>query len=154
MTDLNGLPRNAFRHRISSEQLSRIRRWWAGFQNTPWSADALAEQRAIELLKQSLSPRQREQYEQHRFFDVIGRSTGIRYRIHRGYQMNIEQLDGNGKHARSLCFMPRGYLPAADIMLAQKLALELFEDEVLFVANTVLADPRRFGFPPRCNRSG
>lgn len=141
MTDLHGRPRG----RISSEQLSRIRRWWAGFLSTPWGVDASAEQRAVELLKQGLSPCQREQYERHCFFDVVGGTTGIRYRIHRGYQMNVEQLDGSGKHAGSLCFMPSGYLPSGDIMLAQKLALELFEDEALSVANTALADPRRFG---------
>jgi hypothetical protein len=30
---------------------------------------------------------------------------------------------------RLLCFMPRGELPVGDIMLAQKMAPELFESE-------------------------
>jgi len=152
MTDRRGLPRNTLTHRITPEHLSRVRRWWAGFLDVPWSLDASAEQRATELLKQSLSPLQREQYEQHRFFDVIGGTTGNRYRIHRGYQMNVEQLDAGGKHVRSLCFLPRGCLPAADVMLTQKLALELFEGEALSIANFALADPRRVS--PRRNRPG
>ena len=58
---------------------------------------------------------------------MIGGDTGKRYRIHHGYQMNVEQLDQNGRRTRLLCFMPRGGLPVGDIMLAQKIALELFE---------------------------
>jgi hypothetical protein len=36
----------------------------------------------------------------------------------------------------SLCFVPGDLLPVGDIMLAQKLALELFEIEALKVANS------------------
>jgi hypothetical protein len=104
------------------------------------SAGALpAHERGIEFLTQNLSPAQRQQYERHAYFDVIGGETGKRYRIHHGYQMNVEQLDQDGRRARLLCFMPRGGLPVGDIMLAQKIALELFESDTISVANGSLA---------------
>ncbi len=49
--------------------------------------------------------------------------------------MNVEQLDNKGRPLRLLCFMPEGDLVAGDMMLAQKLALELFESDALKVAN-------------------
>ena len=130
---------------------SRLRRWLATF----WKAAAgLAEQRALALLKEHLSPWQRQQYERDGTFDVIGGRSGTRYRIHHGYQMNIEQLDGAGRRVRLLCFAPRGRLAIGDIMLAQKLALELYEEDALLSANkiavsTMLQSPPRRAIPPR-----
>jgi hypothetical protein len=51
--------------------------------------------------------------------------------------MNVEELDAAGGHIRPLCFMPRGRLVTQDVMLAQKLALELFEGDALRIANSV-----------------
>ena len=103
----------------------------------PWRPrSAEAEARAVQLLTGNLSPTQREQYERHRHFDVIGGTTGKHYRIWYGTQMNVEQLDQKGRRrGQLLCFMPDGGLPVGDIMLAQKIALELFEDKVILVAN-------------------
>jgi hypothetical protein len=64
---------------------------------------------------------------------------GSAYRIHHGHQMNVEQLDQDGRRNRLLCFTPRGGLPVGDIMLAQKIALELFEADAISVANRSLA---------------
>jgi hypothetical protein len=50
--------------------------------------------------------------------------------------LNVHEIDTNGKRTQSLCFAPKGVLPLGDIMLAQKLALELFEHRVLAVANS------------------
>lgn len=151
MTDRQASSRAATRDHLPRDRLSLVRRWWNGFLDAgaPWIFVSSSESRAVQLLRQNLSPNQREQFDKDRFFDVIGGSTGTRYRIHQGYQMNVEQLTATGKRARVLCFMPRGQLPVADIMLAQKLALELFEDEAIAVANKILADPRRFGLPSR-----
>ena len=96
-----------------------------------------AQERANHFLMQNLSPAQRQQYERHAYFDVIGGDTGKRYRIRRGYQMNVEQLDQNGRRIQLLCFMPKGGLPISDIMLAQKIALELFESEAVRIANGI-----------------
>ena len=51
--------------------------------------------------------------------------------------MNVEQLDKNGKRVCLLCFVPEGPLVLGDVMLAQKLALELFEPQALAVANII-----------------
>jgi len=112
--------------------------------------DGPIEQRARELLKQNLSSSQREQFDGHRFFDVIGGTTGTRYRIHQAYQMNVEELSPGGKRARLLCFAPQGRLPICDVLLAQKIALECFELEALTVANAILSEPRRWTYltPP------
>jgi hypothetical protein len=103
------------------------------------AAEKGAHERAIQLLKQNLSPVQLEQYKRSGHFDVIGGDTGRRYRIRRGHQMNVELLDKNGRRVCCLCFRPEGTLAAADIMLAQKIALELFEVEALKIANNAPA---------------
>jgi hypothetical protein len=94
-----------------------------------------AEARGTELLIRNLSAKQREQYRNCGHFDVFGGDTGRRYRIQRGYQLNIEELDQRGRRIRMWCFMPEGRVPVGDVMLAQKIALELFESEALKVAN-------------------
>ena len=96
-----------------------------------------ARERAIQLLKQNLSPDQLKQYERSGHFEVIGGCTARRYRIRRGHQMNVELLDKNGRRYCCLCFRPVGTLATADVMLAQKIALELFEVEALEVAKKV-----------------
>jgi hypothetical protein len=89
---------------------------------------------ATQLLKENLTMAQRQQYECRRFFEVTGGATGRRYRIHQGLQMNVEELNAAGRRVRLWCFMPEGRLPLGDNMLAQKIALELFELEALKIA--------------------
>jgi hypothetical protein len=100
-----------------------------------------AENRSLRLLKANLSPRQREQYAAHGYFDAVGSKTAIRYRIHHACQLNIEQLDAAGKRVRLLCFKPTALSTVGDIMLAQKLALELFEEDAIRVSERFLAAP-------------
>jgi len=94
-----------------------------------------AEVRGLRLLRENLSPTQREQQERYGCFDVRGGDTGRRYRIKNGFQLNVEMLDNKGRTTAVLCFMPAGNLVAGDVMLAQKLALELFESDTLKIAN-------------------
>lgn len=94
-----------------------------------------AQERGLRLLKENLAPAQRQQYDRHGFFDVTGGRTGKRYRIRHGRQMNIEQLDKNGRRVCGWCFYPQGALVVGDVMLAQKVALELFEADALKIAN-------------------
>lgn len=96
--------------------------------------------RRIELLRQNLSPTQRAQYEARGYFEVVGGDTGTRYRIQPGWQMNVEELDNAGQRVRLLCFLPQGRPGIPDVMLVQKIALELFEDEVLKIANKSLTN--------------
>ena len=51
--------------------------------------------------------------------------------------MNVEHLDQTGRRIRLLCFMPEGHLAVGDVMLAQKIALELFENDALKIAHKV-----------------
>jgi hypothetical protein len=101
------------------------------YQN--WCGEA--EKKARILLTQWLSATQLAQYENDRFFEVIGCDSGRRYRIRRDRQMNIDELDGRGARVAIWCFGPEGELPIGDIMLAQKIALETDEQAVLAVAN-------------------
>jgi hypothetical protein len=97
--------------------------------------NAEAYERGLRLLKANLTPAQRQQFDTYRYFEVIGGKTGRRYRIRHGCSMNIEQIDRKGRRVCGWCFFPKGRLVPGDVMLAQKLALELFEPEALKLAN-------------------
>lgn len=94
-----------------------------------------AEKRGMILLKENLTPKQLKQYNECKHFDVKGGQTGTTYRIHHGRQMNIHALDWRGRKDFGLCFLPAGNLCRGDTMLAQKLTLELQEDEALRIGN-------------------
>ena len=91
--------------------------------------------KALALLKRWLSPEQRRELEKRGSFDVVGSHTGRRYRIYPGKLNNVRILQDNFEVA-ALCFAPAdaGFLPEADIMLAQKIALETNEKAALKVA--------------------
>jgi hypothetical protein len=93
-----------------------------------------AELKSFVLLREWLSPDQLAQMETKGHFDVIGSKTGRRYRIHTGTQQNVRELDKKGRSIRGWCFAPEGFLPAGDIMLAQKIALETDEGRAMQVA--------------------
>jgi hypothetical protein len=114
----------------------------------PSAAARKSHVRGMQLLKENLAPVQREQYEHYGYFDVVGGETGRRYRIRNGSQMNVQRLDAKGRPVCLLCFMPDGELVIGDVMLAQKLALELFETETLEVANAFSADYSLLGPMP------
>jgi hypothetical protein len=96
-------------------------------ENTP-------EARGLRLLRTWLSPPQLQQFNAKAHFDVIGSDTGRRYRIHYGTEMNIHELDVEGRLKRGWCFVPQGRLVPGDVMLAQKIALEASEIRALSVA--------------------
>ena len=101
----------------------------------PPASDRPPGVQALQLLVRNLSPAQRQQFARHDYFDVIGGDTGTRYRIRVGRTLNVAQLNASGGCVRMLCFEPQGQLPVGDVMLAQKIALELFESKALRVAN-------------------
>jgi len=94
-----------------------------------------AEAKAVTLLKEWLSPAQLEEYRKNGHFDVMGGHSGKHYRIRRARAMNIDELDEHGKRAAAWCFGPEGDLPIADLMLAQKIALENNEQVAIALAN-------------------
>ena len=125
----------------------RLRAWWLQ-RSLRSSRSAIArwasldfaspaKVRADRLLAENLPQAQREQFKDRGYFLVTGGDTGKCYRIRRGYLMNVDELDGNGKRSHVLCFRPEGRLAEGDVMLAQKLALELFESEALKIANRI-----------------
>ena len=103
-----------------------------------------AHLQSMQLLRENLSPAQHDQLELLNYFEVIGGDSGKRYRIHLRRQINVEVLNKREDRARTLCFMPRGYLPTGDMMLAQKLALGLYETEAVQIANLFDHPPHGF----------
>jgi hypothetical protein len=97
-------------------------------------AEGTPEGRSLRLLQKWLSPSQREQFGRRGYFEVAGGDSGKRYRIHAGGSVNVCEIDERGCLQEGLCFMPIGALPIGDVMLAQKIALETREREVLAVA--------------------
>jgi hypothetical protein len=87
------------------------------------------------LLRSWLTPDQDKQWTTRRAFEVIGCDTGTRYRITYAAVMNVHQLDPTGGTVAQWCFVPEGGLAPGDILLAQKIALETMEREVLALAN-------------------
>jgi hypothetical protein len=110
-------------------------RWQSALRRALAEFAPVAERRSLRLLKENLSPDQFQQHESHGYFEVRGGQTGRRYLINSGVQMNIEILDAKGRRLARLCFAPEGELPTGDILLAQKLALQLFEEDALKIAN-------------------
>jgi hypothetical protein len=108
--------------------------------------------RSLRLLVSNLTPEQRRQFARYDYFDVIGCDTGTRYRIQNGRSLNVAQLNASGGRMRMLCFEPQGTLPVGDVMLAQKIALELFELEAISVANASAMLEHALGLESR--RSG
>lgn len=97
-------------------------------ENTP-------DARGRRLLAEWLSPKQRAQFEEHRYFDVVGCDTGRTYRIHYGTAANVHEIDCAGRPTTGWCFVPSGFLVPGDVMLAQKIALETDERNALALAN-------------------
>ena len=123
--------REIVRELLSFRRSRSLDRWVASAHRFRWDA----EQRGAQLLADHLSREQRIEYERRGYFHVTGNDTGKRYRIQRGYQLNVEELDERGRRVRSLCFMPEGRVPLGDLLLAQKMALELFEADALRIAH-------------------
>jgi len=98
------------------------------------AAESKSEAKAKALLKEWLSSDQLVQYEQNRWFEVVGSKTGKRYRIQERQQQNVYELDAEGRPIRGWCFMPKGGLATGDVMLAQKIALETDEKGAMQVA--------------------
>jgi hypothetical protein len=99
------------------------------------------ERRGIALLRSWLTAEQAEQWDTRGNFEVVGCNTGRRYRITRGTAMNIHELDADGHTIAQWCFTPEGKLVTGDVLLAQKIALETMEEQVLALANNQASRP-------------
>jgi hypothetical protein len=94
-----------------------------------------AKARAHALLLSHLTPAQRQTFETNKWFLVEGGRSKVKYRI-RGHTCagNIEIL-GSERVTHRLCCHCDPTIPLGDQLLAQKLMLELDEDEFLKLAN-------------------
>jgi hypothetical protein len=93
-----------------------------------------ASERAESLLTRCLTTAQRGELASVGWFMVVA-SSGRRYQIRRGRVRNVIEVDFAGKRLRTYCCHPADHVPDADTMLAQKLMLEMSEDEFLRLAN-------------------
>lgn len=98
--------------------------------------------RSLDLMRDWLTPQQRDEYDAHGCFHVSGCHTGKTYRIHAATVSNVHEL-AEGKPVFSLCFQPDSNASffAGDVMLAQKLALETNERAALRIANRTPLNP-------------
>ena len=124
--------------RIADDQFGRLlaacSRWARAFHD--WcQRPGTRELRGRKLLREWLSSEQLAQYDAHNYFEVTGCHTGTRYRILHGMGTNVYELDDAGRPRAGWCFVPKDYLVAGDVMLAQKVALETDERGALAVAN-------------------
>ena len=101
----------------------------------PTRARVRAEEKAIALLWSWLTPEQQRQWKSSGVFEVIGSDTGRRYLLTHEAVMNVHQLDPAGRSVAQWCFAPEGGLAPGDVLLAQKIALETMERDVLALAN-------------------
>lgn len=153
---ISGLPAKAIRWRSHSKRRSASLSAWYDSYDIPWSyrmrlkigqsifGNSCAYGRGMKLLLENLSPRQRQQFMRCGYFCVVGGETGRHYRIYRGRQLNVHQLDNKGQPTCTWCFYPEGNLVIGDVMIAQKLALELFESSALAKANRMSSTGQLF----------
>lgn len=102
-----------------------------------------AKLRARKLLVDHLSPEQRQDYEKQGFF-YLYTNKGRKYRIDQGTHGNVKLVDVTGLVIGAYCAQPAG-VPDEDAMLAQKLMLEMDEEEFINVANFTRLSQRAVG---------
>jgi hypothetical protein len=110
------------------------RNWFTRVAKLQVLAFRRTRERSVRLLMDNLSAQQRQEYEAHRYFHVIGGVSRTAYRLRHGRMLNVEELGAHGEVVSWLCFSPKGRLPIGDVLLAQKIALELFEFAALKAA--------------------
>lgn len=97
-----------------------------------------AKDRARELLVEHLTPQQRETFDANGWFVVEGGRSKTQYRIRAVESMvaNVDVLNKAGSRTHRLCaHVQIGTVPLGDQLLAQKVMIELAEDDFLRVAN-------------------
>lgn len=110
-----------------------LRNLWAQLGQASTAADEqAANERAEALLAQHLTPEQLRDLQERRCLYVFSQS-GRRYRVDRG--STVKLLDDRGSILKRLCIHPEEHVPAADVMLCQKLLIEADEERLWRVAN-------------------
>lgn len=95
----------------------------------------IAEEKALQLLLENLTENQAEIFKMTGAIPIESPS-GRKYKINKGTSRNIEEVDEKGTRKAHLCFHPCDYaIPVHDVMLAQKLMLEVCEEDARKIAN-------------------
>jgi hypothetical protein len=76
------------------------------------SRRGVAEEKAVALLKEWLTPAQLKEYEKNGHFQVTGSHSGKHYRIRRGRALNIDELDEHGESVPPGASDRRGTCPS------------------------------------------
>lgn len=103
------------------------------FRSQPSGRSPEAEARGLKLLEENLNPTQLVQWKKGKKFLAIGGQSGDKYEIREGYNQNVFRIDKQYRR-KGLCFLPAGNLCIGDTLLAQKIGIELHEEEILRVA--------------------
>lgn len=109
----------------------------AAVNSQPATEREVAEGRGMKLLYEHLTPTQAHTYSAKGYFDVTGGDSGKTYRIRKASTYNVVELDESGHIALYYCFLPVGGLVIGDVLLAQKISLEVDEKAALKIANKV-----------------
>lgn len=108
-----------------------------------YQQDQKALRKSFVLLHENLSEAQQKTLLTNGYIDVLSQRKN-RYRIFIGSSMNIMRLTKEGVPATGrknmLCIVPQGDLPEGDVMLCQKLGLELQEHVVMERGNAFTYD--------------
>lgn len=116
------LEARAERQRIQEEQRLEAKR-----------LKEVADQKALDLLMRFLEDEQLQQLESEGAFVV--KTKEREYRIEKGWQGNVKELNKDGEAIASWCIHPSKKVPHQDNMLAQKFLLETNEDDFRRIAN-------------------
>jgi hypothetical protein len=119
--------------RDMARELREMERMLASSYGPGHTAEAIA--RGEKLLQDNLTKEQRKELKKRGFFHVEGGATGKWYRIKRGRQQNVIELDDGGMPKIGRCFLPSGNLVEGDIMIGQKAELEICELEAIAISN-------------------
>ena len=96
-----------------------------------------SKERAQALLLEHLTPEQRRTLDEHKWFIVEGGRSKTKYRIQaeRGLAGNVDVIVNDRVTHRLCAHCAPNAIPMGDHLLAQKVMLELAEDEFLRIAN-------------------
>jgi hypothetical protein len=137
---VNNLDREYLQRQVQDAERRMIREFydgamWGDFRVLPDPDRKKAEERGEKLLLENLTKEQKKDYKKNKYFIVKGGDTGKSYKIKKGHHSNVYELDKEGNQLVGWCFIPAGSLCSGDVMLSQKIGLELHEKEALKVAN-------------------
>ncbi len=98
-----------------------------------------AHDKALDLLREWLTPAQLADFKAHNYFFVYGNATGTRYRIRLADSFfNVDEMNTDNSIKQRLCFVCENQVAPGDTMLAQKVMLEQNELHALQIANKSL----------------